>query len=1586
MKTTLLFRNVFLNTFYILLLLCASLSVSAQCPTIADPTPPAICDASGFTFNDLNTYATDGGNGIRWYAVPTGGTAFNPGEFVSQGTYYADDDSGTCGFRESIFIDFTVDPTGQNLDANYCSNENIDFQDYIDNVLQSGIPPGGSVEIYYSFDLVNQVAPATLFPNGLTNLAIVFVAAGGVCKSQFETSRVGVFASPQDPMPDLIQAFCANAIPTPTVGSLQTGTPATNFNWYSSLDAFDNPIEASKLSSSDPLTSGIYYIQIDDGSCTSNAVAVTVNVDVPVDAGSSDTLRYCEDNIPAADFNLFDELGGFPQTGGNWTTNSSLAITNGHLGTVNISTLIAGTYVFTYTISGGGACPDGISTVTIIISPILSSGTPSGANRTFCVSGLPSNFDLMTLLDTDADLGGVWTEGLSSSGTVVPSSIDLTTGAFTPASSPYNFTYSQNTTTPCPEDSTTIQIVVLADPNAGTATNDTFCENALIANYNLFNALDGSQDNNLGIWTDATNATISDPLNLDITSFTVGGSPYTFNYTIDNGTCSDTETISITIEDAPNAGTTTNPNAFCLSDITPGQTLDLSDYLSVDADPGVWSDDTPSNRLSGSIVTLDGLLPGTTYSFTFDVTAFPGCDTPEMPTVLITINAQPDTGAADPAIYCENDLALNNTAFDLFTLLTGTVDAGGQWYLGTDSAGTMISNVLDLNTLTNIQVYDYTYSITDINGCINSTTTSITIEDAPNAGTTTNPNAFCVADITSGQTLDLLDYLSVDADPGIWIDDTPSNQLTGSTVRLDNLLPGTTYSFTFDVTAIDGCDAPEMPTVLITINAQPNTGTADPATYCENNPALNNTSFNLFTLLTGTVDAGGQWYLGTDTTGTAITNILDLNTLTNIQVYNYTYSITDINGCTNNTTTSITIEDAPNAGTTTNPNAFCVADITPGQTLDLLDYLSVDADPGVWIDDTPSNQLTGSTVRLDNLLPGTTYSFTFDVTAIDGCDAPEMPMVTITINDSSAPTANATQEFCDTATVGDLTVLTGTTIQWYDDATGGTPLAGTVTLIDGENYFATQTDGTTGCESSVRTEVIARIYQSPNAGVSVNPGISECNNTTINLFDGLDGSQDNGGTWYEGPDNTGAVVSTPTTYDVTGFSANNYQFTYYITASAPCVDDSTTITVTIDEPLSAGTDNTLDACSTDATTDLFTLLGAADPGGTWSPALTSGTGVFDPTVDAGDIYTYTHTNACGVTRSEVIVTVTQAPNAGTSNPALICVIDGPTDLFTFLGGADTLGTWSPALASGTGVFDPLVDTAGVYRYTVTANSPCAIDATADITVTVSDSSPPIVNNATMEFCLIDNPTVADLDAALTATGTITWYEDAALTTQLNATDTLVDGEDYYATQTNASGCESSTNVQVDVIVNDTPTPTLDNLAAEYCINDGPIINDLSLNITEYNASTSNIVWYDAASNGSVISDSSTLNHNVTYYAALVDGTTGCESSVRLAITTDLTSCGKLILPDGFSPNGDGTNDTYDFDNLHILYPNFVIEIFNRYGNIVYKGNANTPRFDGISNQSRTIGSGDLPVGVYYYIFNFNDGENKPEQGRLYLSR
>jgi hypothetical protein len=80
--------------------------------------------------------------------------------------------------------------------------------------------------------------------------------------------------------------------------------------------------------------------------------------------------------------------------------------------------------------------------------------------------------------------------------------------------------------------------------------------------------------------------------------------------------------------------------------------------------------------------------------------------------------------------------------------------------------------------------------------------------------------------------------------------------------------------------------------------------------------------------------------------------------------------------------------------------------------------------------------------------------------------------VTVIINPiPAAPTATATQEFCNGATVADLTA-TGSGIQWYTAATGGTALASGTELTTG-SYFASQT--VTGCESTDRVEVVVTI-------------------------------------------------------------------------------------------------------------------------------------------------------------------------------------------------------------------------------------------------------------------------------------------------------------------------------------------------------------------------------------------------------------------------------------------------------------------------------------------------------------------------------
>ena len=145
-------------------------------------------------------------------------------------------------------------------------------------------------------------------------------------------------------------------------------------------------------------------------------------------------------------------------------------------------------------------------------------------------------------------------------------------------------------------------------------------------------------------------------------------------------------------------------------------------------------------------------------------------------------------------------------------------------------------------------------------------------------------------------------------------------------------------------------------------------------------------------------------------------------------------------------------------------------------------------------------------------------------------------------------------------------------------------------------------------------------------------------------------------------------------------------------------------------------------------------------------------------------------------------------------------------------------------------------------------------------------------------------------------------------------------------------------------------------------------------------------WYDVPTGGQALNDADLLEDGNTYYGA-VRSTSGCESIIRLEVTVDLNKCDDILIPDGFSPNGDKINDEFVIKNIENKYPNYKLEIYNRYGNILYKGNRNTPNWDGTTTQGGIkFGDSKVPVGVYFYILEFNDGTTKPKQGRLYLSR
>src|SRR5690606_14773847 len=291
-----------------------------------------------------------------------------------------------------------------------------------------------------------------------------------------------------------------------------------------------------------------------------------------------------------------------------------------------------------------------------------------------------------------------------------------------------------------------------------------------------------------------------------------------------------------------------------------------------------------------------------------------------------------------------------------------------------------------------------------------------------------------------------------------------------------------------------------------------------------------------------------------------------------------------------------------------------------------------------------------------------------------------------------------------------------------------------------------------------------------------------------------------------------------------------------------------------------------------------------------------------------------------------------------------------------------------------GIFDPAVDAPGEFVYTVGQEGQCEGTSSATVTINVSEV-PEAPAAADQSFCTSEGATVADLEAEGDAN---LWYTDEALTALADEADALVAGT-YYVTNTTEGGCQSAATAVV-VTLTEAAAPTLAANGNVFCEFDNPTIADLAANVT----AAGTITWYDAASGGNVVAGSARLANGATYYAASTDATSACESA-RLPVTVDLSDC-PVVIPEAFSPNGDGVNDTFEITHIADEFPNYTIEIYNRWGNIVFKGNASTPNWDGVSTESRSIGDSVLPVGVYFYIVNYNDGQTAPTQGRLYLSR
>lgn len=287
---------------------------------------------------------------------------------------------------------------------------------------------------------------------------------------------------------------------------------------------------------------------------------------------------------------------------------------------------------------------------------------------------------------------------------------------------------------------------------------------------------------------------------------------------------------------------------------------------------------------------------------------------------------------------------------------------------------------------------------------------------------------------------------------------------------------------------------------------------------------------------------------------------------------------------------------------------------------------------------------------------------------------------------------------------------TAVTILWYDATgtlvQGDVSTTSTVTGLCPGLYMLEVTDGTT-----VDQQWLSVNTASVSAGLSAE--VFQCaGGDPIDLTSLLVGA-DAGGYWTDLSN-----VTLPAT-ELSAAPSSNGAYLYHV--NAPDCEVVARIDLVVNLNADPGLTTTYLICeSYDPFVLTQFLSGTPDEGGVWMDnTATPMSGTYDPAVDETGLFTYMIDTVAGCPPVFSTLYVVENPESDPGLPTEVLVCDGGPvfDLFTQIDGTpQDGGSWEDADGDDlTGLFDPAVQPAGTYTYTVAGLSPCPA-ASVDIEV------------------------------------------------------------------------------------------------------------------------------------------------------------------------------------------------------------------------------------------------------------------------------
>lgn len=511
------------------------------------------------------------------------------------------------------------------------------------------------------------------------------------------------------------------------------------------------------------------------------------------------------------------------------------------------------------------------------------------------------------------------------------------------------------------------------------------------------------------------------------------------------------------------------------------------------------------------------------------------------------------------------------------------------------------------------------------------------------------------------------------------------------------------------------------------------------------------------------------------------------------------------------------------------------------------------------------------------------------------------------------------------------------------------------------------------------------LYATPDARLTTIPGI--CLDATPRLLtQGSDAGNNPGAGTYSGPGVQANGLFTPLQ---TG--AGTFTLTYNYLTSAGC-KDSTSGTITVWPQPTANFNIAAVTCINEAIT--FTDQSEANANNivSWNWDFGDGTTLIRNNANSfSKIYSVlqnynatlrvTTDSGCNSTVVSKPLTIHPKPVVDFDLPTVVCLPEGRatfTNKTTVggTGGTPVTYLWQFGVAVATSTqTNPTYNYSATGAYTVHLKATSArgcVDSTNKVLSTIYPQ--PLANwNATpQQVCLGDAIQFTDISNPLsnTITGWNWSFGDGGSSGQQNPTRNYTRVGTYSVSMyyTTAIGCNSDT-VRKNVIVH--PYPVVNAGPDQFVLQGGQVTLQASVSgSTNYVYRWTPSTWL---SNPNVLQPVSQAADDISY-TLTVTGEGGCAASDDVFVQLLL----KPVIPNAFSPNGDGINDTWVIKYLD-TYPGSTVQVFDRYGKKVFTSTGYSQAWDGKTNGS------PIPAGVYYYIV---DPKNnlKPISGSVTILR